>query len=181
LARVDPSTEPLPRSYLIDIADGLASVDHLWRPLLTKGAFGRSSVRLLATERYEAWLLQWEVGHGVELHDHGGAAGALTVVEGRLVEVDGVVGCPRRRVIPVGGRRSFGPELIHDVVNVGPGPATSIHLYSPPLTSMTFYDPVTVTPLRTEPVVAETPALIVDPAALLHPARRLVRRAQPMS
>jgi hypothetical protein len=170
--RVAASTEPLPRSHLVAIAVGLAAVDHLWRPLLTPNEHGRSSVRLLATERYEAWLLQWQVGHGVELHDHGGSAGALTVVDGQLVEVEGVVGCPRRRVIPVGGRRSFGPDLVHDVVNVGPGPATSIHVYSPALTSMTFYDPITVSPQRTEPVAAETPALVVDPASLLHPAGR---------
>ena len=108
-------------------------------------------------------------------------AGALTVVEGRLVEVEGVLGCPRRRVLPVRGRRTFGTELVHDVVNIGPGEATSIHVYSPPLTSMTFYDPVTLTPVRTEPVAAESPALIVDPASLLHPARRAERRAHPMS
>ncbi|MEY2462878.1 MAG: hypothetical protein QOH64_1016 [Acidimicrobiaceae bacterium] len=163
---------PVPRRHLTDIAAGLASVDHLWRPLLTAELTDRSSVRLLATERYEAWLLQWDVGHGVELHDHGGAAGALVVVEGRLVEVDGVVGCPRRRVISAGSTRSFGPELIHDVLNVGPGRATSIHVYSPPLSSMTFYDPATLAPLRTDRVVAETPALLVDPATILHPAQR---------
>jgi hypothetical protein len=163
---------PLPRRSLLDIAGGLAAADHLWRPLLSCTHTGRASVRLLATELYEAWLLQWGVGHGVELHDHGGAAGALTVVEGRLVEVEGALGCPRRRVIDRGASRSFGADLVHDVVNIGPAAATSIHVYSPPLTSMTFYDPVTLDAVRTDLVAAETPALVVETAAALHPAGR---------
>jgi hypothetical protein len=166
-----PHLAPLPRRTLLDIAGGLAAAEHLWRPLLSPSLDGRATLRLLATELYEAWLLQWDVGHGVELHDHGGAAGALTVVEGRLVVVEGVLGCPRRRVIGTGASRSFGPDLVHDVVNIGPGAATSIHVYSPPLTSMTFYYATTLRSVRTEAVEAETPTLVESPP-LLHPAGR---------
>ena len=36
----------------------------------------------------------------------------------------------------------MGPAHVHDIVNAGPARATSIHVYSPPLRFMTFYDPV---------------------------------------
>ena len=34
----------------------------------------------------------------------------------------------------------FGPEYVHDFVNGGPGPALSVHVYSPALRSMTYFD-----------------------------------------
>ena len=34
----------------------------------------------------------------------------------------------------------FGPHYVHDVRNLGDLPAVSVHAYSAPLTSMTFYD-----------------------------------------
>ena len=38
---------------------------------------------------------------------------------------------------------------VHDVVNQAAEPATSIHVYSPPLTQMTYYDPETLRPVET--------------------------------
>jgi predicted metal-dependent enzyme (double-stranded beta helix superfamily) len=98
------------------------------------------------TAEFEIWAIHWPQGQGLELHDHGGAAGALWVVEGALVEHyvgDGGDGGDGRgigrRNIVAGGGAAFGPSYIHDVVNVHPAPATSIHAYSPPMESMTFY------------------------------------------
>ena len=34
----------------------------------------------------------------------------------------------------------FGPRYVHDVRNLSDAPAVSVHAYSPPLTSMNFYD-----------------------------------------
>lgn len=34
----------------------------------------------------------------------------------------------------------FGSGYVHDFVNVGPGPALSVHVYSPALHSMTYFD-----------------------------------------
>jgi Cysteine dioxygenase type I len=42
---------------------------------------------LLATDRYEAWVIGWMPGQRVELHDHCSSAGALAVVDGRLIEL----------------------------------------------------------------------------------------------
>ncbi len=52
---------------------------------------------LLATESYDAWLIHWPVGTGLEAHDHGGSTGAFAVVSGVLdedVERDGEHGDP---------------------------------------------------------------------------------------
>jgi predicted metal-dependent enzyme (double-stranded beta helix superfamily) len=131
-------------------------------------------VRLIATERYEVWVIGWTTGQSVRVHDHGDSAGALVVTEGELTEVvprgDGGVGeaalAPGRlRHLPVG--------TVHDVVNRAPAPATSIHVYSPPLTTMTYYDPVTFRPVETEPV-ADCPTVLGPGAGahVLHPSRR---------
>ena len=119
-------------------------------------------------------MLGWWPGQSVELHDHGDSHAAFTVVEGDLVEVTAgrrtAARAARRcrrastRVVPAGTR--------HDVLNLTTTPATSIHVYSPQLTSMTFYDPIDQRPLRVE-AVEDRDAVWPDLAAhrWLHPAR----------
>ncbi len=46
----------------------------------------------------------------------------------------------RHRRLAEGDVVEFGPGHIHDVVNGGERPALSIHVYSPRLHSMTFYE-----------------------------------------
>jgi hypothetical protein len=164
--------EPLPLTFLVDIAEGLASVDDLWRPFLHDDLTERPATRLIATERWEAWLLEWDAGHSVELHDHGPSAGAFTVVTGRLIEVRADTGgLVSRREASGGHTRSFTAGTRHDVLNLSAGPAASIHIYSPPLTSMTFFDPISFEPLRTEAVEPTRAVLDGDPAPMLHPSR----------
>lgn len=81
------------------------------------------------------WLLAWTPGQEVPAHDHGGAAGAFTVVDGVLVEdrLDpGSWAAGRRTRFTAGSRTWFGPDHAHVLGNRGPGPATSVHAYSPP-------------------------------------------------
>ena len=75
------------------------------------------------------------------LHDHGGSAGAFWVQSGELEEWSTSVGGGRlgRRLLRHGTGRDFGATYVHSVTNPGVAPALSIHAYSPPLTSMTFY------------------------------------------
>jgi predicted metal-dependent enzyme (double-stranded beta helix superfamily) len=62
--------------------------------------------------------------------------------------------------------------VIHEVANVGRAPATSIHVYSPPLTAMTHYD-ATLRPTVTEMVPHEPPAYGVPVESVLdHPSAR---------
>jgi predicted metal-dependent enzyme (double-stranded beta helix superfamily) len=103
----------------------------------------RDFVRLLVTPDYEAWLIAWAPSSALELHDHGGAAGAFHLASGRLRETyvdpaghDGL----RTRTVLAGAGVRLSPERIHEVWNPGPGRALSVHVYAPALTSMTFYD-----------------------------------------
>src|SRR5579871_2269404 len=97
-ARPAPASgaEALSCAVLGDIAAGLAAAEPLWRAVVRHDPAGRRPVRLLATDRYEAWVIGWKPGQGVDLHDHGPSAGALAVVEGELTEL-----VPRRgRLVP---------------------------------------------------------------------------------
>jgi mannose-6-phosphate isomerase-like protein (cupin superfamily) len=148
----DPrGTTSLSPRFLRGIAEGLAR-SPLWHGLAEPTVDARSAVRVVRTECYEAWVLGWLPGHSVELHDHGGSDAAFTVVQGTLVEVTARRGGLDRLELPVGATREVPRGRRHDVLNVGTAPATSIHVYSPALTSMTFFDAVDGRPIRVEQV-----------------------------
>ena len=73
--------------WLAAISAGLAAAPDLWRRRVRHDPERRTYSLLLATPVYDAWVLGWSPGQGIPLHDHGGSAGAVCVVEGRLVEV----------------------------------------------------------------------------------------------
>jgi hypothetical protein len=78
------------------------------------------------------------------LHDHGGAAGALALVDGQLVERHGDRRVPGRlgtRVLDAVTVVGFGADHVHEVRNAGVVPAVSLHVYSPSLETMTFLAP----------------------------------------
>jgi Cysteine dioxygenase type I len=93
------------------------------------------------TADFELWVIQWPHDTGLVLHDHGGSAGAFYVTTGVLEETSTNLPGLRlhRRVLAPHQGKSFGPEYVHSVRNPRTMPATSVHGYSPPLTSMTFY------------------------------------------
>ena len=104
------------------------------------------SWRLMArTPDFDAWLIAWPEGGKVELHDHGISTGAVSVISGALVEA-----VPRRddtgrltlvrHELRAGATLGFGARHVHDVTNESDQHALSLHVYSPALTSMTFYE-----------------------------------------
>jgi len=98
----------LDTQVLVAIAAGLAEVSSP-SDLRPGGATGeRQYERILATETYEAWLIHWPAGTGLDLHDHGDSAGAFAVVEGELDEttIDGDRARVRR--VLAGNHSSFG-------------------------------------------------------------------------
>ncbi|CAN5269076.1 hypothetical protein BH20ACT22_BH20ACT22_07390 [soil metagenome] len=119
-----------------------ADAHELWRPLVQHIPSERWYRRLYRTGGFEVWLLGWDVAQDTQIHDHGGSSGAIYVAEGTLVEYRS----DRRRQGPMlrarhrqGRSRAFGPSYVHNLVNEGPGFATSLHAYSPPLTKMSYY------------------------------------------
>ena len=179
LSRPDPvgarrrTARPVPSlsvEALADIAVGLARAEGLWRPHADHDPLSRTSVRLVATEAYEVWLLGWTSGQSVDLHDHGGANAAFVVLDGELSEITlGFAGTTTRR-LAAGAVGTVPAGVIHDVVNVSNENATSLHVYSDPLRTMTFFDQ-DGTARHTE-IVEQVPALIssATQARSLHPA-----------
>ena len=154
--RIRPARADIGR--LAEIVRSLAGARPLWDRLVRHDPAQRGFVRLLDTPEVEAWLLTWTHAQSIELHDHGGSAGAAMVVAGELTEsfTDRVSKAPLRHIVwPRGSTHFFDRNHIHDLQNCGTEAATSIHVYSPPLTSMTFYDhrpDSFLTPLRVEPL-----------------------------
>jgi len=100
----------------------------------------RWHVRLHCDEQVDVWLISWTQAQGTELHDHGGSAGAFTVVEGTLTESVWSVGGLRENARAAGETVAFGEHYVHDVTNREVPVAVSVHAYSPPLTLMNFYE-----------------------------------------
>lgn len=162
---------PLDAGMLDDIAAGIAAAEPLWRSVVQHDAEQRTPVRLLATAAYEVWVIGWMPEQGVELHDHGDAGGVFLVTEGVLTEIRVEDGALVRDTLPQGSVRHLPLGLVHDVVNTGTAAATSIHVYSPPLTAMTHYDPATLQPQQTERVLPVPTVLGAhEGSALLHPS-----------
>ncbi|GAA2090234.1 cysteine dioxygenase [Actinomadura alba] len=107
-----------------------------WLHRVRLSADGRWYERVHLDDEHEVWLISWLPGQSTGLHDHGGAAGAFTVVLGSLEERGVTTG----RVLASGESRRFGAGYVHDVRNTSTAPAVSVHVYSPPLATMRRYD-----------------------------------------
>ena len=136
-ARTPPGVGPL---ALLDAVQAYVTEMEGLLPLADPTLTERRYELLELTDELEIWAIHWPKDQGLELHDHGGSSGALWVVDGALEEHSlGRGGGLIHRTLEVGGGSAFGPSHIHDVVNIGDVPATSVHVYSPPMASMTFY------------------------------------------
>jgi cysteine dioxygenase type I len=120
---------------------GTAAAEQNWRPLVRFTAGRRWFHRLALAADYEVWLLSWLPGQHTGFHDHGEAAGAFTVADGELRESLASPGSRqvRHRISAQGSVTRFGGRHLHDVGNVLPEPAISVHAYSPPLSAMRRY------------------------------------------
>jgi hypothetical protein len=122
----------------------------------TSGGSSRRHRQLVLTPAYDAWLIAWGPSSLLELHDHGGSIGAVRVVRGELLEMYSDVVRPhplRSRTVGRGSGFAVPATRAHEVWNPGPFDALSVHVYSPPLTAMTFFDhrpDCFLSPLRTE-------------------------------
>ena len=129
--------------WLWDVAAGLAAGIEPWERDPGGDASTRSFELIARTPTYEAWVIAWPTGGGIELHDHGGSSGAFCVVSGELDETVARLSSPvrRHRRHGQGTGAVFGPSHIHDIVNGSGARAISVHVYTPHLTTMTFYAP----------------------------------------
>jgi Cysteine dioxygenase type I len=136
---VHPSSRAVGADVLSAIAAGLAAVTVPWELAHGEVPTERRYQRVLATDAYEAWVICWPTGESLDMHDHGGSAGAFSVVSGRLDEAAVEAGATVVRSIAAGETVSFRSTRVHAVANSGSTLATSVHVYSPPLSSMVYY------------------------------------------
>jgi mannose-6-phosphate isomerase-like protein (cupin superfamily) len=108
-----------------------------WRHVLRSNGPIRDAVRIFLSADADAWLIAWPENHWTTPHDHGDSAGAVRVISGELCEYSSTTD-DVRHLRP--GDVMFVPRgAVHDVGTRG-SVALSLHVYSPPLTAMNFYD-----------------------------------------
>ncbi|GAA1675700.1 cysteine dioxygenase family protein [Fodinicola feengrottensis] len=151
------SPSVLTRTAINQRVAALAADTDRWQSLLHYSTDERWYAQLESNPYYDAWLLSWTPGQTTELHDHGGSSGAFTVLTGSLREVVLAAGLPRHVDRPAGSTVTFGSKYIHDVGHAGHGPAASLHVYSPPLSTMNYYAIDRGEVLRTRTEATETP------------------------
>ncbi len=115
----------------------------------------RTGVRVLRTPEYDVWLLRWPTGTGVTPHDHGASIGAFCVVDGSLLEHRWHAGMRTSRIIGPAETVTIGQGEVHDVIGLTDG-SLSVHVYSPPLSSMNFYDESGTVVVRSEAVESDS-------------------------
>jgi quercetin dioxygenase-like cupin family protein len=121
---------------LEEIAKSLAERPEEWLHRVRLSADGRWYERLHGDDDHEVWLISWLPGQATGFHDHGESEGAFTVALGTLEEH----GVAAERTVRAGESWSFGRDYIHDVRNTSSAPAVSVHIYSPPLSTMRRYE-----------------------------------------
>ena len=124
------------------LAEALAEQPQLWRPFVRHDAGERVFTEIHRDHHIDAWLICWSGGQETGLHDHDLSGGAVRVIDGSLAEDRLVFGRTGVETVTYGpGERFlFDSSRIHDVRHVGEVPAVSLHLYSPPLWRMGYYD-----------------------------------------
>ncbi len=160
----------LTRRQLATLTSSVAGRDDLWLPVVRRDFEHRWYIRLHWSRHVEVWLLGWQPGQDTSFHDHGGSSGAFVVTDGSLVERYGSVerwaGGGRRRVHRPGAPCAFGPGYVHNLGNASSRVATSVHVYSPPLSTMTYYraDAAVLVPYQTLMTSGPEPNLDMDQA-----------------
>ena len=136
-----PDGRDLDHHELQALGGELAASPELWRPLVRHDPQSRVLVQLRRDHHIEAWLICWMPSQDVGLHDHDVSVGAVHVVDGAVAEERMVLGRGIETTeYPAGESFVFDASRIHNVRYAGDGPATSIHLYSPPLWRMGYYE-----------------------------------------
>jgi predicted metal-dependent enzyme (double-stranded beta helix superfamily) len=134
----------------VRVARAVAADRSRWAHLLRYDPDERFAVLIGRDEHEEIWLMSWLPGQRTDLHDHGDASGAFTVVSGALTEavartgaVDALGSTVQEHEVAAGKSRVFGPGYVHQVSNAGPDPAISVHVYR--------YGGRTMRPYRVDP------------------------------
>jgi len=156
---------PMTPETLLDMASGLALVADAWTPSLERHPDARTGLRILATESYDVWLLRWPAGIAVSPHHHGDSDAAFVVSSGALTETRWLDGRRQERQLTRGKGATVERGVVHDVG--AQVEALSVHVYSPPLARMAFFDDQAERVLLEEPVDPRRDAVIVGGSSII--------------
>ncbi|HSX68728.1 cysteine dioxygenase family protein [Nocardioides sp.] len=127
--------------HLVRVLEEHAELPELlaFAPELEEGASERAFHLLDETVEHQVWLISWPAGASTGWHDHGTAAGAFTVLRGRLVEQNWSGGLKLAQVTS-STIRVHGAGHVHDVQNRSGEAAVSLHVYGGRLDAMNHYE-----------------------------------------
>lgn len=115
------------------LVDRLAGEPTLWQRQVGFSDVERHFVSLHRDAHVDIWLLCWTRRNDTGWHDHDVSSGAVTVVQGALVESNPRIGGNHlETVVSAGTSFHFGPDHLHRLTG-GTDDTVSIHAYSPPL------------------------------------------------
>jgi Cysteine dioxygenase type I len=140
-----PDGRDLERAELRALAVAVSEDRTSWQPLVRHDTAQRHYVQLHRDLHVDVWLICWTNQQETGLHDHDVSSGAVHVCAGDLVEDrlelrDGLL---HRASVerPEGTTFDFDSSHVHCVRHPeGQAPAVSIHVYSPPLWRMGYYE-----------------------------------------
>jgi predicted metal-dependent enzyme (double-stranded beta helix superfamily) len=123
------------------LAAELAEQPQLWRGHVRHSRDERIYTELYRDHHLDVWLICWTGIQDTGLHDHDVSGGAVQVVEGALEEDRLRLGAGIDTTRYTAGQSfRFDASRIHDVRNADGHVSVSLHLYSPPLWRMGYYD-----------------------------------------
>ena len=123
------------------LASELAKRADLWQRHVSHSDDERIYTELYRDHNLDVWLICWTGTQDTGLHDHDLSGGAVHVVEGALDEDRLRLGESIDTTRYVAGESfRFDSSRIHDVRNAAGHTTVSLHLYSPPLWRMGYYD-----------------------------------------
>ena len=123
------------------LADDLAAHPALWREFVRHSDDERVYTQIFRDHNLDVWLICWSGDQDTGLHDHDLSSGAVRVVEGELAEDRLVFGRGfDTTTYGPGETFCFDATRIHDVRHAGDAPTVSLHLYSPPIWRMGYYE-----------------------------------------
>ncbi len=141
---------PIAAETLLEIASGLALAADAWTHSPERHRDARTGQRILATEGYDVWVLRWPAGTSVSPHHHGDSDAAFVVSSGTLEETRWRDGRREVRQLTRGQGATVERGVVHDVA--AHFEALSVHVYSPPLGRMTYFDDLAERVVLEEPV-----------------------------
>jgi predicted metal-dependent enzyme (double-stranded beta helix superfamily) len=139
-----PGDADLDRPALSQLVRELAGEPRFWQRFVKHDPETRYFSQLYRDPHLDLWLICWLDAQDTGYHDHDVSSGAVYVCEGILAEdrfrFDGDIVREATREHEAGATFDFDAAYIHRMRHARGGPATSIHVYSPALWRMGYYE-----------------------------------------